>query len=92
MKFFACYHVLLYYIQHRVSLPEVSFFSLRELLDGLLAMLGSDKSMKKICTFRQHIHSRSSFVDLSVDISEAENEISGVILGSLVCYSPTLNQ
>jgi hypothetical protein len=59
---------------------------LSELLDGLLTMIGSDKSMKLICTFRHFVNSRSSYVDLPVDISEAENEISGVILGSLVRY------
>jgi hypothetical protein len=69
-----------------VSLPDVRFFSLRELLDGLLTMIESDKSMKSICTFRHFVNSRSSYVDLPVDVSEAENEISGVILGSLVRY------
>lgn len=68
----------------RVSLPDVRFFSLRELLDGLLKMIGSNITMQSACTFRQHVNNRTAYGDLTVDISEAENEISGVILGSLV--------
>ena len=57
---------------------------MQELLDGLSKMIKSPMEIKSACTFRQHVNSRTSHSEVPVDISEAENEISGVILGSLV--------
>lgn len=65
-------------------MPDVQFYSLRELLDRLLGTIRSTKNLKSACTFQTYVNSRVGHGDLSLDASEAENEISGVILGSLV--------
>lgn len=65
-------------------MPDVQFYSLRELLDRLLGTIRSTKNLKSACTFQTYVNSRVGYGDLSLDASEAENEISGVILGSLV--------
>jgi hypothetical protein len=46
-------------------------------------MIGSPMTMRSACTFLEHVNSRSAHSELPVDVCEAENEISGVILGSL---------
>ena len=48
-------------------------------------------NMKSACTFRQHVNSRGAHSEVLVDTSEAENEISGVILGSLVSATHIFN-
>lgn len=67
----------------KISLPPVKFFSLRELLDGLLQTSNADIKMSDACNFLEYVHSRKSYVDLVVESSEVENEIGGVIMGSL---------
>jgi hypothetical protein len=69
-----------------LTLLNVRFFSLHELLEGLLTIVKSETSMSQACTFREYTHSHKGYSELSVDISEAENEISGVILGSIVSF------
>lgn len=65
-------------------MPDVQFYSLRELLDRLLGTIRSTKILKSACTFQTYVNNRTGHGDLCLDASEAENEISGVILGSLV--------
>eukprot|EP00804_Cyclotella_cryptica_P026502 CCRYP_008149-RB/>CCRYP_008149-RB protein AED:0.03 eAED:0.03 QI:2292/1/1/1/0.86/0.83/24/285/2253 len=67
----------------RISLPHVSFFSLQKILEELVLSLRSSIKIAEVCSFREFVHSRIEHSALPVDIIEAENEISGVILGSI---------
>jgi hypothetical protein len=68
----------------RVSLPHVGFFSLQKILEELVLSSRSSIKMAEVCSFREFVHARIEHSAFPVDISEAENEISGVILGSIV--------
>ena len=74
-----------------VALPPIQFYSLRELLSELvqytrlgLDLSPRDRSMSE-CSFLEYINelSKKSHLGIAVDVREAENEICGVILGSL---------
>lgn len=68
----------------KIVLPPVCFFSFRELLDGLLAFKGvSDMRVSDACNFFDYVHSRTSHSPLTAEESLIENEIGGVIMGSL---------
>lgn len=73
----------------RISLPHVSFFSLQKILEDLVLCVRSSIKMAEVCSFREFVHARIEHSALPVDISEAENEISGVILGSIVSTTLT---
>jgi hypothetical protein len=67
-----------------MELPPTCFFSLTDLLAGLLAR--SDTSginVDQMCTFVTYCNARTSHARLPVENSLIENEIGGVIMGSL---------
>ena len=66
------------------ELPPTMFFSMLELLNGLLAHNRiSSAQVDSLCTFAAYSSSRSSHTRLSIEQSLIENEIGGVIMGSL---------
>ena len=70
----------------QVVLPRVSFFSFRGMLAFLLRVYHiaeGDTSVSSSCNFLEYVHSRKSHEKLEVEPSLVENEIGGVILGSL---------
>jgi len=69
----------------QANLPPIQFFSLEEILDGLLAIAKLDDKMKTKdkCSYLEYLHSRTSYTNLRVEPSEIENEVGGVIMGSL---------
>ena len=75
-----------------VVLPSIKFFSLRELLDGLLKMKGLKMAMSETCSFLEFVseYELKTHNKPSVDLSLAENEIGGVIMGLLDCVSKKL--
>jgi hypothetical protein len=62
-------------------LPPCKFFSLVELISDLLLMTG--ERMDDECSFGDYFCAQKSHVRTSVEESLAENEIGGVIMGSL---------
>lgn len=63
---------------------QITFFSLRDLLQFLLDRFGiSDKNVKLVCTYMHYVYARTSHQKLPVESSLIENEIGGVIKGSL---------
>jgi hypothetical protein len=75
----------------KVKLPEIHFFSFHTLLDFLLLSYHiTGKSVASTCSFLEYVHSRKSrkggksYSRLSEDLSLIENEIGGVIAGSLL--------
>lgn len=68
----------------RIKLPPIAFFSFRELLDNLLRMHAiSDFETSSVCNFFEYANSRRSHKKMEVEMSLADNEIGGCILGSL---------
>ena len=69
----------------KMSLPLVKFFSLQEIIDGLISItkLNATRKRSHFVSYRQHTHERKSHVGIAMEHSEIENEICGVIVGSL---------
>lgn len=67
------------------DVPTVVFYTFQNFIIDLLNTMRSTriKMTTKICSFRDYIGSRKSHVALAVDTTLIENEIGGVILGSL---------
>lgn len=66
------------------TLPKVYFYSFRQLLDALLQCAGIvSTSTSNVCRFFDFSSSRTSHKKLLVEESLVENEIGGVIMGSL---------
>ena len=67
------------------SLPQVVFYSFRNIVQDLLLTIGDKvRNVLMMCTFHDYIGSRKAHSSLAVDITLMENEIGGVILGSLL--------
>lgn len=69
---------------YAASLPQISFFCFRDILDRLL----ETRRIKtfdnlSICKFLEYTETKKSHGKLQVEASLIENEIGGVILGSL---------
>jgi len=68
----------------QVKLCKVSFFVFRDLLEKLLQMHRIDNvKMTSLYSFKEYVHNKKSHKKLLVEASLIENEIGGVILGSL---------
>ena len=68
------------------DVPDFLFFSRMSLLTGLLAKFSiNDVNMDNLCSFREYCQERAenSYLRMEVEERLAENEIGGVILGSL---------
>ncbi len=66
------------------GLRPTEFFSFRELLYSLLHLTGIDAFCdKSICTFDGYIGEKNSYQRCTIEPQEVENEIGGVIMGSL---------
>lgn len=69
---------------HGVGLPKTQFYSFQAFLQLLLTHLKvPDYEAKTICTFKGFLKSRRSHERVMVEASLLENEIGGVIMGSL---------
>ncbi len=67
-----------------VNLPQIMFLSLKELLSGLLDVANmKDVSLWEGSAFLDYVNTRKSHSRLAVEPSLVENEIGGVIVGSL---------
>jgi hypothetical protein len=67
-----------------VNLPQIMFLSLNELLSGLLHVANmKDVSLWEGSAFLDYVNTRKSHSRLAVEPSLVENEIGGVIVGSL---------
>jgi hypothetical protein len=67
-----------------VNLPQIMFLSLNELLSGLLHVANvKDASLWDGSAFLDYVNARKSHSCLAVEPSLVENEIGGVIVGSL---------
>ena len=67
-----------------VNLPQIMFLSLNELLSGLLDVANmKDVSLWEGSAFLDYVNTRKSHSRLAVEPSLVENEIGGVIVGSL---------
>ena len=64
-------------------LPPCDFFSLKQFLDTLLRLTQIKSHFKNLCTFHDYISSRVSHFDILIESTLIENEIGGVIMGSL---------
>ena len=58
---------------------------MQEIIDGLITITKLNATRKRFhfVSYRQHTHERKSHLDIAVEHSEIENEICGVIAGSL---------
>ena len=65
-------------------LPPCQFFSLNELLCQILHVKQVEWDFKDIHTFRDYMRSRTSHLDVVIEETLIENEIGGVIMGSLL--------
>jgi hypothetical protein len=69
---------------HHIDLPPIQFFSFQALLSRLLQMNRfTDMWTDRACSFLQYLNERRSYAKLTVEQSLVENEIGGVIVGSL---------
>lgn len=64
-------------------LPSIEFFSLAELLDALEGMTKSSLQMKDASRYLEYYYQRTDYSGIPVEPAEVENEIGGVICGSL---------
>jgi hypothetical protein len=75
---------------HGVGLPKTKFYAFRGFVQLLLTHLQvNDYDDQTICTFRGYTNSRRSHESLKVEASLVENEIGGVIMGSLIAAVQT---
>lgn len=68
-----------------LSLPPTNFYSLEELLNGLLEQSGAGECFKSMdkCRFLGFVQSRNSYEQSRVEPHMVENEVGGVICGSI---------
>jgi hypothetical protein len=67
------------------SLPQIVFYSFRNIVQDLLLTIGDKvRNVMMMCTFHDYVGSRKAHSSTTVDITLTENEIGGVILGSLL--------
>lgn len=70
---------------HGAGLPETKFFSFRDFISGLLSHYNIlEFEAKEKCTFQGYIMSRRSHEKTTIEAHLLENEIGGVIMGSVV--------
>jgi AAA domain len=70
---------------HGAGLPKTRFFSFRDFITGLLSHFSiEDFDDKDKCTFQGYTMARRSHKKLDIEAHLLENEIGGVIMGSVV--------
>ncbi|GKY96310.1 hypothetical protein MPSEU_000590700 [Mayamaea pseudoterrestris] len=65
------------------SLPDVCFLTYHDVLDFLSRQYAKDLHPSNLCTFVRFVNTRTSHDALPVEMQLVENEIGGVIMGSL---------
>ena len=68
---------------NNAALKSCVFLSLSDLLNGLAKRMDIKMDISNITSFKEYILERKSHSSLTVDLALVENEIGGVILGSL---------
>eukprot|EP00957_Ditylum_brightwellii_P079701 6060118-Ditylum_brightwellii.AAC.1 len=68
---------------NNAALQACVFMSLSDLLDGLAKRMGMNMGISQTTSFKEYIFNRKSHSSLVIDLALTENEIGGVILGSL---------
>ena len=68
---------------NRITLPPICFFTFTDLLTQLLRKANISMDTSSVCTFVEYEQGRQSHERLREEASLIENEIGGVILGSL---------
>eukprot|EP00957_Ditylum_brightwellii_P167722 12768451-Ditylum_brightwellii.AAC.1 len=68
---------------NKAALQSCIFMSLSDLVAGLAGRMSINMDVSRITSFREYIFERKSHSSLPVDPALIENEIGGVIMGSL---------
>lgn len=68
---------------NKAVLQSCVFMSLSDLLDGLAERMGMQMGTTNMICFKDYVLERRSYVPLNIDPTLVENEIGGVIMGSL---------
>ena len=68
---------------NKAALQSCIFMSLSDLLDGLAKRMDINMDISTITSFKEYAFQRKSHASLPVSLALVENEIGGVILGSL---------
>jgi hypothetical protein len=66
------------------TLPSIQFFSFEDLMNRMLQMYNiGDFEDRSLCAFQQYVGARKSHQKMKEEVALIENEIGGVIMGSL---------